>query len=388
MNIQNKKTIYYWSPCLNPVGTVTSTINSAISMKRYSKNFYNVFLINACGEWTQYENILKKNSINIINLNFNFFKFLPKKGYFNSRLSYIIIFFLSLIPLLRILKKEQPDFIICHLITSLPLSLLNFFNFNTKFILRISGYPKLNFLRRIFWKKVSKKLDSITCPTNELKNELINLKLFEEKKIFFLQDAIINFDIQKPNNKFELNLKHIKDKKIILAAGRLTKQKNFLYLIKEYKKFFKYNSQYVLLILGDGEEKENLEKYILKEDLKNQVFLNGHSSNVYNFMKVSEVFVLSSLWEEVGFVIVEAGLCNLYIISSDCRNGPTEFLNYGKNGLLFNSNKANALFESFQKYTKLSEDKKNLDKIKLKKNARQYSIFRHFIQFQKIIEKN
>jgi len=388
MNIKNKKTIYYWSPCLNPVGTVISTINSAISMKKYSKNFYDVFLINACGEWAQYENILKKNSINIINLNYNFFKFLPKKGYLNSRFSYIIIFIFSFIPLFRILKKKQPDFIICHLITSLPLILLNFFNFNTKFILRISGYPKLNFFRKIFWKKVSKKLNSITCPTNELKNELINLKLFEEKKIFFLQDAIINFSIQKPNKKFELNLEHIKDKKIILAVGRLTKQKNFLYLINEYKKFSKYNNQYVLLILGEGEERENLEKFILKENLENQVFLNGYSSNVYNFMKTSEVFVLSSLWEEPGFVIVEAGLCNLYIISSDCRNGPSEFLNYGKNGLLFNSNKTNALFESFQKYSKLSKDKKNLDKIKLKKNARQYSIFRHFIQFQKIIEKN
>ena len=69
-------------------------------------------------------------------------------------------------------------------------------------------------------------------------------------------------------------------------------------------------------------------------------------------MSVSEVFVLSSLWEEVGFVIVEAGLCNLYIISSDCPNGPTEFLNYGKNGLLFKSNQTNELFKSFQKYSK------------------------------------
>ena len=54
-------------------------------------------------------------------------------------------------------------------------------------------------------------------------------------------------------------------------------------------------------------------------------------------MKISNVFVLSSLWEEVGFVIVEAALSNLFIISSNCPNGPTEFLDY-KNGNLFNSN--------------------------------------------------
>ena len=47
-------------------------------------------------------------------------------------------------------------------------------------------------------------------------------------------------------------------------------------------------------------------------------------------MRKSEIFVLSSLWEEVGFVIVEAALNNLYVISSDCPNGPREFLNDGK----------------------------------------------------------
>ena len=47
-------------------------------------------------------------------------------------------------------------------------------------------------------------------------------------------------------------------------------------------------------------------------------------------MKNCEIFVLSSLWEEVGFVIVEAAMSNAYVISSDCPNGPKEFLNDGK----------------------------------------------------------
>ena len=52
-------------------------------------------------------------------------------------------------------------------------------------------------------------------------------------------------------------------------------------------------------------------------------------------MRNSTVFVLSSLWEEVGFVIVEAALCNSFVISSDCPNGPKEFLDNGKRGILF-----------------------------------------------------
>ena len=105
-------------------------------------------------------------------------------------------------------------------------------------------------------------------------------------------------------------------------------------------------------------------------------------------MKISEVFVLSSLWEEVGFVIVEAGLCNLFIISSNCPNGPREFLNNGENGLLFKNNKNNSLYESFKKFSELSNDKKNFDKIEIKKNSRKYSMFRHFLQFNKILITN
>ena len=149
-----KKKIFYWSPCLNPVGTVISTLNSAIALSKYNK-MYDVSLINACGEWDSYTDQIEKNSVNLINLQFKYFKYLPKTGFIGSRISYIIIFVISFFPLLFLLKKEKPQLIILHLITSLPLTLLNLFNFKTKFMLRISGYPKLN-LRKFFWKKTQK----------------------------------------------------------------------------------------------------------------------------------------------------------------------------------------------------------------------------------------
>ena len=114
-----KKKIFYWSPCLNPVGTIKSTINSAISLKKFNQD-YDVSIINACGEWDEYTEILNKNSVNLINLNFKYFKILPKQGYLGSRLSYIIIFVLSFFPLFFLLKRQKPDKIMLHLITSLP----------------------------------------------------------------------------------------------------------------------------------------------------------------------------------------------------------------------------------------------------------------------------
>ena len=91
-----KKIIFYWSPHLNPVGTLKSTLNSALSLKRYN-NRYDVFVINACGEWNDYKKFFSDNSINLIKLNFSYLKFLPKRGFILSRFSYLLIYILSFI---------------------------------------------------------------------------------------------------------------------------------------------------------------------------------------------------------------------------------------------------------------------------------------------------
>ena len=151
------KKIYYWAPCLNKVGTYKSTINSAISLAKYSKGDIKINIINTCGEWNETKKIFDENKVEILSFGYNYFKYLPKNGFWGSRFSYFIIILTSIIPLFKLLKKENPDFIIIHLLTSLPLLLLKTFNFRTKFILRISGYPKLNYLRKYIWKRVSKK---------------------------------------------------------------------------------------------------------------------------------------------------------------------------------------------------------------------------------------
>ena len=262
--IPNKKKVFYWAPCLNKVGTVISTKNSAISLARYKRTLYDVYILNVCGEWNEYIQELKKFNVKVINLSFNYYKYLPKNGYISSRFSYILIFLLTLIPLFLCLKKNKADYFIMHLITSLPLFLIRTFKFKTKFILRISGYPKLNFFRKILWKKSNEKLFKITCPTQELLSKLKKEKIFSNNKIFYLQDAIINLNEFKYKKDLKLGLKS--DKKIILSVGRLTKQKNYQYLINEYKKFLKFTDEYDLVILDDGEEKSELSE--LSKELK------------------------------------------------------------------------------------------------------------------------
>ena len=381
-----KKKVIYWSPCLNPVGTIKSTINSAVSLSKYSED-YEVAIINACGEWDKYLDYFKENHVKIINFKYSFFKYLPKHGYVQSRFSYVIIFLLCFFPLIKLIKSSKPDFFIAHLITSLPLMVMNLFKTDTKFILRISGMPRLNLIRKSFWKVVSTKLYMVTSPSIELMNKLISINLFDQNKITFLPDAIIDIKqfISKKNSEIN-NFKKFDQKKLIFAAGRLTKQKNFSYLIDEFSIFLKHNDQFILIILGDGEERNKLEKKIIKKKLQKNIYLTGYVENVFKYFKNGEAFILSSLWEEVGFVMVEAALTNLFIISSNCPNGPTEFLSDGKHGILFESNKKGELSNSLIKYANLKGVKKH--KFEIKKNTKQYTKYRHFQKLNDILKKD
>ena len=107
----------------------------------YGKIKYQVYIINSCGEWDDYKYLFESHNIKIINFKNKFFHKLPKQGFLKSRFSYFLIYILCFFPLLNLLKNSKPDFLISHLITSLPLTIVQLFKFKTKFILRISGMP-------------------------------------------------------------------------------------------------------------------------------------------------------------------------------------------------------------------------------------------------------
>ncbi len=379
-----KKTIYYWSPCLTDVGTVKSTINSSLALKKYNSK-YEIILLNAFGEWDLYKKKLNEKGITVKNLTFNFKSFLPKYGFINSRFSYILISLISFLPLLILLKKKKPDFIIAHLITSLPIILFNLFSFKTKLILRISGFPKLNFLRRKFWNFSSKKIFKITCPTSELMTEMIKENIFSKNKLSILYDAILNIEDfrTKINDKNFLPPESLPEK-FFLSVGRFTKQKNYEYLVKEFKEFCSKYPNEKLLIIGKGELKEKIIKQIEKLNMSQNIFVIDHTANVYYFMKRSKALILSSLWEEVGFVIVEAAMSNAFVISSNCKNGPKEFLMNGNAGNLFENNKEKSLERNLELFINSKENSLLEKKVKAKKNSCKFTMFRHQLELKKL----
>ena len=123
---------------------------------------------------------MNKNSV------LNSFK---KDGFLRSRFAYFYIFFKSFFPLIKILKEKKPDYLIIHLITSLPLFLFSFKSFDSKLILRISGLPKMTFFRKFLWKLAVKNIYKITCPTSATYKNLSKFE-FLKKKLCVLNDPI------------------------------------------------------------------------------------------------------------------------------------------------------------------------------------------------------
>ena len=226
--------LFYWSPFLSNIATIDSVINSINSLKRYGKNDkYKTFIIDATGEWQNQSN--KISGIDIIKLyKKNYYKFLPKGNYLKIRLSQIIIFFFNFNLLIKLLLKEKPDFLVAHLIVSLPLILFFFFRFKTKLILRISGTPKFNKFRKFFWTLFSKNVHVVTCPTQSTLKELNKLKIFPKEKLRLVYDPIIQVNSINKKKKKKIDDKFLKIN-YILSIGRLTRQKNFLLLIIAFK---------------------------------------------------------------------------------------------------------------------------------------------------------
>jgi len=377
--------IFYWSPYLSNVATIRNVINSALSLKKYNYNSYDVSLLDTMGEWKLYKEEIIQNKVNIKkinNLNLNIDH--NKSGYFKSRLYFIFIFIFNFFPLLKLLKVKKPNFLIVHLLTSLPLTLLLFFQFKTKFILRISGLPRLNFIRKMLWRLIGKKIFLVTCPSKETLNYINELNIFDSKKVTLLNDPIIDVSKIHNNLKKKIDVPDLQ-KDYFISVGRLTKQKNHTLLIKLFRIMCNKNKNLFLYILGDGEEKINIIKEIKQLKLENNVVLLGYKKNPYPFISKAKAVLSPSLWEDPGAVMIEAAFCNKIVISSDCISGPKEFLLDGKGGYLFKNNNLNSFVKTINDFLQDNNHNILLKKINAKKNSKKYTLFNHFKQLDALL---
>jgi glycosyltransferase involved in cell wall biosynthesis len=370
------KNIYYWCPFIGNIATVKAVINSAYSLSKYSNNGFIPTIINSCGEWDSFNSTLNEKKIivkkfkNIFTINTDI------SGYFKSRVTYIKIFLSCFFSLKNTLKKDEPEYLIAHLITSLPIFLYLIFNFKTKLVIRISGKVKMNILRKILWKLCEKNISLITCPTQATQKDIIKLNLVEKSKVIYLPDPIIEINQilkEKKNNLIEVKVKEF----FFVMIGRYTIQKNHLLVIRCFKELIKENFDVNLIIIGNGELKNEYLAEIDHLNLKNRIQLIDYQKNINYYLNKSLAMISSSLWEDPGFVMIEAAACNTFIISSNCLNGPREFVG-SNNGILFNNNDIKSLKKSILKFIDMSDYEIKKKKVSAKKKSINFTKLRHF----------
>ena len=111
--------------------------------------------------------------------------------------------------------------------------------------------------------------------------------------------------------------------------------------------------------------------------------------NIYPYLSTAKFIVLTSRWEDPGFVIIESMFMKKIILSSDCKNGPIEIINDGINGFLFkNLDKADFINKFNLVHKLINEDKKVANKIKLGalKTTKMYTLFSHYKNIVKIFK--
>lgn len=244
---------------LSNVGTINAIIGMAKSLSRYSN--YKIYVLDILGEFRNFHNIRELNFLSFVKID----NIVPRTGKFSKFL--ILLFSIMAITfLIRKVIIYKPKYIITGLIGFIPL-LLKFFFRKLIIINSIQGYPRFNVLRLLIWKFFYSKSDHLLTMTNTTKQMIENKIKIEPYKISVAENPIIYRDIKSLSlQEVDLNEKFIFKKKVYCAIGRLTFQKNFFELLDGFKKYFQeVDKDFNLIILGEGELKNDIAIYIKKK---------------------------------------------------------------------------------------------------------------------------
>ena len=237
---------------------------------------------------------------------------------------------------LQIYKEYKPDIVI------------DFDSSLTKIIDKLNSSKNLVWIHSSIknWKKKKSKIDrfvdriskysKIICICKEMKEDLINLKNELKNKVDFLYNPIDFNRIKKLSNEdfSEEDKKLLKDKFLLSIARLDCVPKDFETLFKAYEIAKKNGYDGKLYIIGDGPDKDKVEKLKEANLYKEDILLLGRKENPYNWLKKADKLILSSRYEGFAIVLLE-GLClGKNVIASDCKTGPNEILANNR-GLLF-----------------------------------------------------
>jgi glycosyltransferase involved in cell wall biosynthesis len=231
--------------------------------------------------------------------------------------------------------------------------------FNIKVIVRSNASPSgwsENFIKKKIFKAVFNLANCIIVNSRDFKEEFKKNFNIKTECIYnpLNKKEIIKHSKKKINFSYFKNFKYLK----IINVARFLDQKDHMTLLRAMK-LIQNKLKFRLLIIGEGKNKDKIINYIDKNNLSNNIKVLDYKKNPFKYMGLSDIFILSSIYEGLPNVLLEAICLKKFVISSNCPTGPAEILNDGKGGLLFKVRDHNDLAKKIIFYSK--------NKLKLRK---------------------
>ena len=219
-----------------------------------------------------------------------------------------------------------------------------------------SGWSK-NYFKNVIFNFFLKKADEVIVNSIDFQKELN--KKFNIKSKMILNP--FNFNLIKSESAKKINLKFFKKNSLkIINVARMTDQKDQFTLIKSIALANKKRIVQAIIV-GRGVLRSEIKNLIKKYNLEKNVLLVGYQKNPFKFMRLADIFVLSSTFEGHPNVLIEAQFLKKYIVSTNCPTGPREILGNGKYGTLFKVGDYKKLSKILKKFKKNKKIQKKIN---------------------------
>lgn len=197
---------------------------------------------------------------------------------------------------------------------------------NERTIVSIRNYvsaSKPSCLGRLQLKYYCGRADKVVALSQTVGLDLIDHYGIEKKKIMSIYNAVDAERLLKLSRESSVQPYEFP---YIVTMGRLTRQKGHAYLLRAFSKVVAVHPDMKLVILGQGEDENALKDLAKRLHIEDNIFFPGYIKNPHNIISKSLFFVMPSIYEGLGNVILEAMACGKMVVSTDCLAGPREIL--------------------------------------------------------------
>jgi glycosyltransferase involved in cell wall biosynthesis len=359
--MKNNNKLIIFMPSMDGGGVEKNIIIISNYLSKYIKKIYLITYDN------RYNKFFDRN-IKIINI--------KKKSYKN--INKYKKYFFCLIELLKLFIKKRNVSVFTFQANIYAITLCKLFG--VKVISRSNSSPagwNKNFFKNLLFGIFFKLSNKIIVNSYAFKKQIDNKFNINSKMIYnpLNKKEILEKSKYKCKQKIFFNKKIFK----IICVARFTDQKDHQTLLKAFKIISSIiNAKLVLIGFGSNENK--IKKFLIDHNLERKVIIIKEKFNPYKYIAKSDILVLSSLYEGLPNVLLEALTLKRYVIASNCPTGPKEILENGKYGSLFkmkNYIELSRLILNYynhpNKYKKIIENGyKSLDKFDYTSNCKKY----------------